>query len=95
MKLLDYFAQLPTPPNSLPRVEAGSSQIETVLQVVFIIAGVVSVFMITIAGLNYVISSGDPQKTAKAKDTILYAVIGLVISVLSFTIVRFVIGRLF
>ena len=37
-------------------------------------------------------SAGDPGKTKKAKDTILYAVIGLIICVLAFAIVNFVIG---
>jgi hypothetical protein len=93
--MLRLFSQLPTPPTSLPRVEAGSGQIETILQVVFVIAGAVSVIVITVAGLSYVLSNGDPQRAAKAKDTILYAVIGLVISILSFTIVSFIIGRVF
>jgi len=81
------------PPDSLPKTSAGSDQLKTVLQIVFGIAGAISVLMITIAGYSYIISSGDPQKTAKAKDTILYAVIGLVISILSFSIVSFIIGK--
>lgn len=88
------IAQL-QPPGSLPQVTADGSQVQKVLQIVFVIAGAVAVIVVVVAGLNYVISSGDPQKTAKAKDTILYALIGLAIAVLSFTIVTFVIGRLF
>ncbi len=83
-------------PNTIgiPKVEAGQSQVQVVLQFVFGLAAVIAVIVITLAGFNYVISNGDSQKTAKAKDTILYAIVGLVISLLAFTIVTFVIGRL-
>lgn len=72
-----------------------SSRIETILQIVFVTMGAVSVLIIAIAGLQYVMSGGDPQKTGRAKDTILYAVIGLVVAISAFAIVTFVIGRIF
>lgn len=55
------------------------------------VASFISVIWIIIGGVNYMTSSGDPNKTKKARDTILYACIGLVICVLSFAIVNFVI----
>lgn len=67
--------------------------IGNVLSIVFGVLGAISVLVITIAGLQYILSGGDPQKTAKAKDTILYAVIGLAVAVLAFSIVRFVLER--
>lgn len=95
--LLATIAQTIVDPNqvAVPKVAADESQLSTILGVVFIIAGAVCVLVVTIAGLSYVISTGDPQKTAKAKDTILYALIGLAVSILSFTIVSFVLGRVF
>lgn len=91
------FAQTIVDPNRIqtPKVAADQSQVATILGIVFTIAGVVCVIVIAIAGLSYVLSAGDPGKTAKAKDAILYAVIGLVVSILSFTIVAFVLGRFF
>jgi len=80
---------------NIPRTQTSTTQIGTILQFVFALAGAISVIVITVAGLNYVISNGDPQKTARAKDTILYAIVGLVISILAVTIVTFVIGKLF
>lgn len=59
----------------------------------FILAGV-AVIMIVIGGFKYVTSGGDSTGTKSAKDTILYAVIGLVVAIMSFAIVNFVIGRL-
>lgn len=57
------------------------------------ILGLVAVIFIVVGGVNYMTSTGDPTKTKKAKDTILYAVIGLIIAVLSFAIVNFVISN--
>ena len=55
---------------------------------------IVAVIFIVIGGINYITSQGDPGKTKKAKDTILYAVIGLVIAALAFAIVNFVITNI-
>ena len=65
--------------------------IVNILNVIIGVAGFISVIWIIIGGVNYMTSSGDPNKTKKARDTILYACIGLVICVLSFAIVNFVI----
>lgn len=68
--------------------------------IVNIISGIVgalalvAVIFIVVGGINYMTSQGDPGKVKKAKDTILYAVIGLVIAVLAFAIVNFVIRNI-
>lgn len=79
---------------NVPKIST-ENRIQTILQIVFTTTGIIAVLIIAIAGLSYVISTGDPQRTARAKDAILYAIIGLAISVMAFTIVTFVIGRLF
>ena len=53
--------------------------------------GLVALVFIVIGGINYTTSAGDAQKVKKAKDTILYACIGLIICALSYAIVNFVI----
>ena len=53
---------------------------------------VVAVIVIVIGGVQYMTSAGDPGKTKKAKDTILYACIGLIIAALAAIIVNFVIN---
>lgn len=82
-------------PNQLDPATSIGSKIQLVFQVLSILAGAISVLIIALAGFQYVISGGDPGKTAKAKDTILYAVIGLAVSAFSFTIVTFVVTRIF
>ena len=55
--------------------------------------GVVSVIMLIIGGFRYVLSQGDQKAAESARNTILYAIIGIVIAMLAFAIVRFVLGR--
>jgi len=52
------------------------------------------VIVVSLAGFSYITSGGDPQKTAKAKDTILYALVGVVVAILGATITSFVAGIL-
>ncbi len=56
------------------------------------VAGMVAVGFVIYAGIQYILSSGSPEKTKGAKDTMLNAVIGLVIAILAATIVSFI-GR--
>lgn len=91
MKFAQLFNSNKIP--NLPDASADQGQIETILQIVFQVAAVVAVLIIVIAGFTYVLSGGDPQKTNRAKDAILYAVIGLVVAILGYTIVTLVINR--
>ena len=58
---------------------------------VIAVLGVVAVIFVIVGGINYMTSQGDPGKVKKAKDTVLYALIGLIICALAFAIVNFVI----
>jgi cytochrome bd-type quinol oxidase subunit 2 len=58
--------------------------------VLIFVAGAISVIMIIIGGIRYATSNGDSKATTAAKDTILYAVIGVVVAIASFAIVNFV-----
>ena len=61
---------------------------------VLYIVGIISVIMLIYGGLRYVISGGDSKKVTDAKNTILYAIIGLIVSILAFAIVNFVINAI-
>jgi hypothetical protein len=67
--------------------------IATVINLFSLVVGVVSVIMIIIGGLKYITSGGDSGNVTGAKNTILYAVIGLVVVALAQVIVKFVLGR--
>lgn len=57
---------------------------------VLMAVGLISVIMLIFGGLRYITSGGDAKKVTDAKNTILYAIIGLIICVLSYAIVNFV-----
>ena len=58
------------------------------------VLAIVAVIFIVVGGFNYMTSAGDTGKVQKAKNTIIYALIGLVIAVLAFAIVNFVISNI-
>ncbi len=64
---------------------------KTVVNTMLFILGIVAVIMIVIGGIRYVVSNGDSAAVAGAKNTILYAVIGLVVAILAYAIVNFVV----
>lgn len=67
--------------------------IKLIINIFSIVVGVVSVIMIIIGGLKYITSSGDSNNVQSAKNTILYAIIGLVIVALAQIIVQFVLTK--
>ena len=66
--------------------------IQTVVNVLLFILGAIAVIVIIIGGIRYTTSNGDPGQTKAAKDTILYAVIGLIVAILAYAIVSFVLN---
>ncbi len=63
-----------------------------ITNVVLFAVGIISVVMLIYGGIRYVVSGGDSKKVTDAKNTILYAIIGLIISILAYAIVHFVIN---
>lgn len=70
-----------------------SSTVQTVVTILSFVVGIAAVIMVIIGGFKYVASSGDPAGTNSAKNTILFALIGLVIVALAQVIVRFVLNQ--
>lgn len=67
--------------------------IETIINIFSILVGVTSVIMIIVGGFQYITSGGDSGKVGTAKNTILFAIVGLVIVALAQVIVNFVLSR--
>jgi hypothetical protein len=76
--------------NLPPSGNASAGEIRTVLDIVFTVTGALALLIITIAGFRYILSRGDPSATAQAREAILYACVGLVVSIAAYTIVAFV-----
>jgi hypothetical protein len=64
-----------------------------VAQLVVYITGIAAVIMIIIGGFTYVTSNGDSQRVNSAKNTILYAIIGIVVAISAQLIINFVLSR--
>ena len=65
--------------------------INRVINVLLFLVGALSVVFIIVAGIYFSISNGNAEQVKRAKNTMTYAVIGLIVSILSYAIVNFVI----
>ncbi|MEO6760838.1 MAG: hypothetical protein ABI220_00480 [Candidatus Saccharimonadales bacterium] len=84
-----FIAQLDT--GGLPHHGlVGDGDLHNILGIVFALAASVSFLVIVIGGFRYIVAHGDPNNVARAKMAILYAVIGLLVSLAAFSIVTFV-----
>lgn len=93
MSIVTYVAQALSKDDihNLPTATPGEI-LHNTLGIVYWVGGVVAVIVIIIAGYMYVTSSGDAAVVARAKNTILYGIIGLVVIALAFIITQFVAG---
>ena len=67
--------------------------IKTIVQVLSVIVGIAAVIMVIISGFKYITSGGDTNSIASAKNTLVYAIVGLIIVAISQFIVTFVLKR--
>ncbi len=65
--------------------------VAAVMRIAYIILGIVAVIFLIYGGFLYIYSAGDPGKIKKAKDTIMYAILGIVVAVLAAALINFVI----
>ena len=81
--------------DGMPRDLIGQNGVFTnITNTILFAVGLISVVMLIFGGIRYVISGGDQKKVTDAKNTILYAIIGLIISILSFAIVNFILNSI-
>ena len=71
-----------------------SAQVEQILMTVYIIAGMAAVIVIIVGGIRYATSAGDSSGVQSAKNTVQYAVVGLVIILAAAAITDFVIKNI-
>ncbi len=69
-----------------------NDNLEQIINVLLFLIGAIAVIMIVVGGIRYTLSAGDQNAAKAAKDTILYAVIGLVVAILAYAIVKWVVG---
>ena len=66
----------------------------TITNTLLFAVGILSVVMIIIGGLRYVVSGGNATAVSGAKNTIMYAIVGLVVSFLAYAIINYILGSL-
>jgi hypothetical protein len=66
-----------------------------IVNILAFVIGIAAVIVIIIAGIQYMVSTGDSTKVNNAKNAILYAIVGLVVAVLSRWVILFTIGKIF
>jgi hypothetical protein len=65
----------------------------TITNILIFIVGAISVIMLVIGGVRYTVSGGDSSAVTGAKNTILYAIVGIIVSILAYAVVNFVISN--
>jgi hypothetical protein len=78
----------------IPKVEANDTALQQAVAGAFLAIGSIAVFFLLVGAARYVTANGEQNKITQAKNSILYALVGIVISALGFTIVQFVIGKI-
>ena len=95
---LDVAAQIdltPAQPDNVPtELEGDSGIFKTVVNILLFIIGLISVIMLIWGGIRYTTSGGNANSVTAAKNTIMYAIIGLVIAIFAYAIVNWVVGEL-
>ncbi len=81
-------------PNAPNPIFGPGGILTTLINILSLAVGVISVFVILIAGIKFITSSGEPQSVNSARNTILYAVIALVITMSAQLAVRLILSRL-
>jgi quinol-cytochrome oxidoreductase complex cytochrome b subunit len=76
---------------NIPKVEASAATLSDVLSFVYGIVGVLAVVFIIVGGLRYAASGGNAASVTQAKNTITYAILGLILAILAYAITQFVV----
>ena len=68
-------------------------QTTVIINILLYVVGIVAVGFIIYGGIKYATSAGDTAKVTSAKNTLMYAIIGLIVAILAYAIANFVIDR--
>lgn len=89
-----HFLATAISPGNLPVPAANQDRLTNIISVALGIIGAFALLMVTISGLRYVVSGGSPEKTAKARNALIYSLVGLAVAIGAEAIVTFVVKRL-
>jgi hypothetical protein len=96
MKYLLILAAEKIDPNEIglkdPATDPNAT-VASILTTVYTWAGIICVLAIVIAGIFYTTSTANPTHTKRAREAVIYAVVGLIVIIMAFAITQFVLGR--
>jgi len=94
-QILSSACQGSSDPNCASQGSHGLQPVfQSVSNTLLYIIGAIAVIVIVVGGLRFVLSGGNPATTKQARETILYAVVGLVLAIMAYAIINFVFGQL-
>ena len=91
---ISHGADCAKPTNAPTNLFGANSIFVTITNILLFIIGAIAVIMLIIGGVRYVVSAGDQNAVTSAKNTILYAIIGIVVAFLAYAAVNFVSNQL-
>ncbi len=96
MRLIQFFADntAKIDAGNIPHTIGSNQLLLNVLNIAYFAAGVIAVIVIILSGYSFATAVYDPGKVEKARNAILYAVVGLIVVITAFIITQFVIGSL-
>ena len=68
--------------------------LRNIINILLYVAGIIAVVIVVIAGFRFVTSNGDAAQVSKAKNTIIYALVGLVVAIMAYAIVNFILENI-
>ncbi len=95
MRLLQLLAAATTKidPGNIPKPDSNTVLLN-VLNITYFSAGILAIIVIIVSGYSFATAVYDPGKVEKARNSILYAVVGLIIVISAFVVTQFIIGSL-
>lgn len=93
MKIEDVFGQIipPPPVSAIGSGAAGISQfLSRIIELIYIVAGIIFVFMVILSAIQWIISGGDKEAVSKARARLTYAIIGIVLLALAFVFIKLI-----
>ena len=75
------------------RLDGDDGMFKQITDVLLFIIGAISVIMLIVGGIRYVVSGGDQGAVTAAKNTILYAIVGIIVAILAYAVVNFFVNQ--
>lgn len=91
-RAVDKAVRIKSAEVNIPKVSS-IDVLSGVMSGIYVVVGAIAVIIIILSSFTFASGAYDPAKIAKAKNTILYSVVGLIVVIIAFAITQFILGR--